>query len=1001
MRNSRQNSGWLRSRTASVLALVQTAPVASLLAVASLAALGALAGCSGGSGGDPSNRGPFVLQQITTGQGQVFPYRVRQLDEDGNPTSTILNIESIDTLQQNHTQANRILPVATLPEDLSLPGGGTGNNYLFFRFSNNIQLNSVLSDSISAQTTSSGLTTALSLIAYDPEDESTRIIRGRGFVGGKTYVVRNGVIELVQAVRQEGEGLVVEDPIGEGFPMGFVGDVDLVQDSSFVFVADSDNDLSTHETFDPNDDDLLIRIRVSNAVRNTDDRVLTQEVCTATTVGIDVNPADVIGWSGFRTLEITPGNNQSNVDPLTDILVFFNKPVQPADVGSFLSDTNLTPAAGGLSLNVTIGASSFTVLYYADPVSFSDLCTYRVTPAYSLPGNNQINVNIQSNSIRSVKDDLPLGTDVSTQFRTGEGPGIINAPVSPDTVYVGIGGAQPGISVIDLNGYGQGTNGLDPDPITGEPTQDPLNTWFARFNPNIGLPVVPPLAPGSSTLDAGSDGPLTLVEDTEGNTKLIGAPTVSQIGDIHVGQPLDLVFNNSNINVNVNAANQTHPGTGRPAPGNCIAVVPHPNPPRLLFPPPNPSRAIFAEEPTAGGASSLLTPGTRPDFRPRAVTGFVGPPAPPPSPPPPPIYSPYFARQQLGHFLYVLDRDNRQILVINSNRFTILDTIRMSDPYRIAFSPSLAVMAVSNFASSTVSIVDTDPFSRTFNQIIAETRVAEGPTEIAYQPDGESICVVCSTAGALTIIDGGDYSVHNTVTGNIVSPVDVVVSPRYVATGNTSNVYYAYVLNGNGSIAVYESGPNGANGIGYDDMVGLAGPTFRRARALTMDWTSGLGGVWVSHTDEAGLARVSRLELTTSPQGPTMINQNLGAGFVLPPTFRQKEWTVTESYGGLEINQPIRLVFSGNTIADVAFDEMLNGGASFNQGTQYSNNSFSVLSHSAKGAVMGGGSPISPAFMFVALADTGKIDVVDLQARVIIKTIDVPGVNLLSTYWRQ
>ena len=101
-----------------------------------------------------------------------------------------------------------------------------------------------------------------------------------------------------------------------------------------------------------------------------------------------------IQGSGFRTLEITPGNNQSNIDPLTDILVFFNKPVQPADVGAFLSDTNLTPAAGGLSLNVTIGASSFTVLYYADPVSFSDLCTYRVTPAYSLPGNNDINVNI-------------------------------------------------------------------------------------------------------------------------------------------------------------------------------------------------------------------------------------------------------------------------------------------------------------------------------------------------------------------------------------------------------------------------------------------------------------------------------------------------------------------------------------------------------------------------------------------------------------------------------
>ena len=76
----------------------------------------------------------------------------------------------------------------------------------------------------------------------------------------------------------------MDDPIGDGFPMGFVGDIDLVQDSAFVFVADTDNDLTSSETFDPNDEDLLIRIRVSNAVRNTDDRVLTQEVCTATSV---------------------------------------------------------------------------------------------------------------------------------------------------------------------------------------------------------------------------------------------------------------------------------------------------------------------------------------------------------------------------------------------------------------------------------------------------------------------------------------------------------------------------------------------------------------------------------------------------------------------------------------------------------------------------------------------------------------------------------------------
>ena len=57
--------------------------------------------------------------------------------------------------------------------------------------------------------------------------------------------------------------------------------------------------------------------------------------------------------------------------------------------------------------------------------------------------------------------------------------------------------------------------------------------------------------------------------------------------------------------------------------------------------------------------------------------------------------------QQVGHFLYVLDRSNRQIVIVNSNRFTILDTIRLSDPVSMTISPNMTRLAVTNFASST------------------------------------------------------------------------------------------------------------------------------------------------------------------------------------------------------------------------------------------------------------------------------------------------------------
>ena len=53
--------------------------------IALLAAL-VVPSCSGGSAGDPDNRGTFKVNLVTTGLGQVFPYRIRQSDLNGNPT---------------------------------------------------------------------------------------------------------------------------------------------------------------------------------------------------------------------------------------------------------------------------------------------------------------------------------------------------------------------------------------------------------------------------------------------------------------------------------------------------------------------------------------------------------------------------------------------------------------------------------------------------------------------------------------------------------------------------------------------------------------------------------------------------------------------------------------------------------------------------------------------------------------------------------------------------
>src|SRR5690606_9280808 len=143
--------------------------------------------------------------------------------------------------------------------------------------------------------------------------EQTTVLRGRGFVGGYSYYNRDGQVELVEAVRETDGEVEIVDADASGFARGFTNDVDLVDDESFVFVADSDGDLDTFETFDPLSQDVLIRIVVTSAVRDSDGKILELEMATATTVGDDTVAPEVLGYTTLP--QIIPGNGQSGVDP--------------------------------------------------------------------------------------------------------------------------------------------------------------------------------------------------------------------------------------------------------------------------------------------------------------------------------------------------------------------------------------------------------------------------------------------------------------------------------------------------------------------------------------------------------------------------------------------------------------------------------------------------------------------------------------------------------------
>ncbi|MCP4450058.1 MAG: Ig-like domain-containing protein, partial [Planctomycetes bacterium] len=264
------------------------------------------------------------------------------------------------------------------------------------------------------------------------------------------------------------------------------------------------------------------RISVSSSVLDYRDKPLTVEASVATTVGQDTTAARVLGFtkSSSGGIGIIPGNGKKDVNPTTSILVTFTKPVQPRDVGTFFTMLDKTPDTRGISLSATIAATVAPVIYYADPLTMSDFCHYTVTPAYQFPGQVTVNIGV-NNTIHALSGQVATATTTTT-FTTGTGPGIVNAPVAPEAIYIGRAGQKGGVSVIDLNGFGQGTGDL-------------TNTAWEK-NPNIAKPgVAPVLQQGRTNLDAGGEGVLTLVKDTNLNDLLLDSTTVAQVGDIHIG----------------------------------------------------------------------------------------------------------------------------------------------------------------------------------------------------------------------------------------------------------------------------------------------------------------------------------------------------------------------------------------------------------------------------------------------------------------------------------
>ena len=1012
------------------------------------------------------------IDQVHNGFGRLLPFSIAVPTVTGTASDVIVDIRTLDDLIDN--KPSDINPVIfkpdTWPQGAENPAGNVGNHFIVAHFTRPLQVNSVLDPSVGGFA-NFGLTGTVTVTAYDPATGLSEKVAGRGFVNGYTYsgnpIVKERWVAAsgfnantaLAVVRNEvdswpGTGFPGTDDIDEGLIAGaasFPGASDLVHPNAFVFVVDTDDDLSTYEAFPAG---RIIRLTIAGAettcvedsvviggVRDLGGKMLEVGGIATATVGADAD-SPVLLLDGLGGNVVTcPTDLSIEVPCDVDMHFFFSESCQPHSIGPLPADVPPSlseqfdvefypPTPPGDDLPGTTLKLPFTVL----PVSPYNFTEFVVSPVTNFPGSDpyeaqsKAKISYYHNSAQDLFGNQDIATLDSTiiTFDVGSDcPGLVNAPVSPGVIYVASdgGGTIGGLRVIDLDGFGQGT---------GDPQHEYDNSLFNGttdsagrvisgdvskfpFNPNLQVQgVFPPLSTDDSTIAGGSAGVFTLAKDTRLSTQLVSSDVLGAVSDMMIGHPLDLIYNNfdclsGGYNNCAGTAYQAQPLSALfPIfPGNNISMAPHPNPPRLKLAPSCYAPLIQTEEPSSGTAVNLLRYGnafgTLNGNGPSGLLtlsswyeGFFGP---SPASPACPTFN---IRQQVGHFLYVLNSTRDQIVVLNSNRMTVIATIGVSDPRDLAISPDMNILAVSNKSTNSVTFIDTNPTSPTFHEIIKVTALVDGannrigmaPTEIVWQPDDEDVLVICEKSHSMALISTSDLEVRKIIPG-VNRPKLLAVTNRWEnyagGVGWNTGLYFAYVISENGQMTIYESGPDGVQGIGYDDFVGKPSlenqSGFEAPSCIQPNPNSVFMGVYIAYRKD-GKGAIGELYLKDAQDAPLTL---AGAAYLPDPNRRAKEWTLLHEWVD---------IFSSSSIVDIALDDLNNLGGTNAQMSQYTN-AANHVPHSSKALHRAGATVSKPRFLFAANAN-GKVDVIELSTGThYVQPIEVPGVKVLCHYWRQ
>ncbi len=593
--------------------------------------------------------------------------------------------------------------------------------------------------------------------------------------------------------------------------------------------------------------------------------------------------------------------------------------------------------------------------------------------------------------------------------------------------------------------YPVGTGGFPYGDLNGDGMIGPGDTpgWSDPFdlgNPGTAVPGINEMSSGFETICKDSNGEVILTGDKFG--------VVGTSEDLIVGEFLDTIYFDTQ---NFGASSAFHfsiymanplpvPTLGR----NCLSDPPSPNPPPTRFwaglrqldvlidqaDPVNTAFVIEGEEVFTGaragqtGFQWLQPNPTRFDAPDTLVipTFAVGPGVHSSTA----VYT-FSSRQQIGNFLYATDTENKLLHAINSNTMRVISSIPLPDPTGLSISPAGDILYVSNAAFDLVSVIPCNPFLDNFHREIARIRVGSGPRALAVQPENEDIYVCNFLGDSISIVDQQSLTVRKTISALINAPFDIALTPRQQVPaapnpfGWACGIFFGYVSNfGGNNVLVIESGPDGPQGIGYDNVLGeiptgdddppilsprgcCSSPFFNPQGLLA-------GGVFVAHRDDLGFGQVSHIQFTDQAIfGP--LPRQAPPGFFIPPGFLDRVFEVTGLWGADDKNRLAGFQPTDVVLADFASTGYHMNSAAPNFGgpglsppkpeqTGFTN------SHSPIRAVGGGMIPAwTPDRLYVSFQDRDVIQALDpSNAGIVLNTspgTGTGGVKKLCTYFEQ